>query len=405
MNDTKPILFSVVMLTYNHENFIERAIKSILEQDYWDTFEFFIFDDASIDNTQQIIERVTQKIPSHIIFQYIRHDKNIGSVANFNLAMKYVQGNLIVIADGDDISLPNRLSMLVNTHNKYNKSLYISNAWLLREEESIEHLSEYKFHSDFNLNNLSIDDIYTAKTPIFGASYIFHRNLFDKYQDVDATLVTYNNVDQQIFWRAYLENGIHYIHNQLLIYRIHKQGLSLNKANDFNQIKKVQYYLNRVGNIFCLMQYHPIASNKKLLEKVRLDFDCLVSILNHLESSKSFDELDNSVQIGYGDKIVFNGIPLKRNINDIKKLRLDEFIFVLNKIFLDKKLSNSNFFLIYDTCKKKEISKKEIVVLFYLLSKKSNMPLNLTIYDYISLTFTVLKKKCRVFNLKNRIIL
>lgn len=404
MNDTKSILFSVVMLTYNHENFIESAIKSIFKQDYQDVFELLVFDDNSTDNTQAIIEKVALEIPHHVIFKYVKHHKNIGSVVNFNFAMRCAQGNIIVIADGDDISLPNRLSVLTQIHRQYNKSLYVSNAWLLRLENSIESLNECKFYSDFNLSDLSIDDIYTEKTPIFGASYAFHRSLFDKYQEIDATLVTYNNVDQQIFWRAYLENGIHYIDNQLLIYRIHKQGLSLNKVNDFNQIKKIQYYLNRIGNIFCLMQYYPIESNKKLFEKIKLDFDNLISILRNFELSKNTDGL-NSIQLGYGNKIIFNGILLNRNINDIKKLRLDEFIFLLNKIFLDEKLSELNFFLIYNACKKKEISKKEIVVLFYLLSKRSTMPLDLTFYDYISLIFLVFKKKFRVLQLRNRITL
>lgn len=392
------------MLTYNHENFIEDAIKSIFNQNYQDFFEFFIFDDASTDNTQKIIESVVKKIPNHIIFKYIRHNENIGSVANFNLAMKYIRGELVVVADGDDISLPNRLEMLVDVHQKQKKSLYISNAWLLRAENKTISLKERKFYSDFNLNNLSIDDIYTKKTPIFGASYVFHKVLFDKYPEIDATLVTYNNVDQQIFWRAYLEEGICYLHNPLLIYRIHKQGLSLNKVNDFNQIKKIQYYLNRVGNILCLMQYYPSSAKQKFFKQIRLDFDYLITTIRHMESLKDFRDLD-SVQLGYGDKIILNGIHFGRNINDIIKLRLDEFIFVLNKLFLDKKLNEENFFIIYYACKNKQISKREIIVLFYLLGKKSVMPLNLTCYDCVSLILLLFKNNFRVFKLKNRITL
>lgn len=402
MNHTSPVLFSVIMLTYNHENFIEDAIESILRQDYQQSFEFFVFDDASVDGTREIIERISIQIPTHIIFQYVRHDKNIGSVANFNLAMSRARGDIIVVADGDDISLPCRLSVLASVHQKYQKSLYVSNAYLLRVENTIESFKESKFYSNFEFDDLSIGDIYTDKTPVFGASYAFHRELFDKYKEIDSTLVTYNNVDQQIFWRAYLENGIHYLHEQLLMYRVHKQGLSLNKVNDFDQIKKIQYYLNRIGNILCLMQYHPVGSKEILFEKIKLDFDCLISVLRHLELSQNFDE-SQSIQLGYGDAIIFNGICLVRNITELKKLRLDEFIFVLNKLFLDEKLNETNFFLIYNACKQKEISKSEIVVLFYLLSNKFTMPLKLTLYDYAALIFLICKNKMRVFRLRNRI--
>lgn len=392
------------MLTYNHEQFIEDAIKSIFKQDYQDTFEFVVFDDSSTDNTPEIIKRVALERPNHIIFKYVRHNQNVGSVANFNMAMKHMQGNIIVIADGDDISLPNRLSTLFDVHKIHNKSLYISNAQLLRISNVTESLDEYKFYANFNLDNLSIGDIYTEKTPIFGASYAFDKKLFDKYQEIDATLVTYNNIDQQIFWRAYLENGVYYLHDPLLMYRLHQQGLSLNKINDFGQIKKIQYYLNRIGNIVCLMQYFPIESKQELFEKIRLDFDNLISILRHLEMSNNFSE-SCDIQLGYGYKIIFNGISLNRTINDIKKLRLDEFICLLNRLFLDTKLSEENFFLIYNACKKKEISKREIIVLFYLLSKKLAMPLDLTFYEYVSLAFLICRKKLRVFGLKNRITL
>lgn len=403
MNTSNSVLFTVVMLTYNHGDFIEDAVRAILRQDYVNPFEFLIFDDASLDNTQEIIENITD-IPNHIIFRYVRHDTNIGSVKNFNFAMKCAKGDIIVIADGDDVSLPCRLSALANAHQRYKKSLYVSNAWLLRETSSKQTLDESKYYSNFNLNNISIDEISANKVPVFGASYAFHRDLFDKYKDVDVVWVTYNNVDYQIFWRAFLERGVCYLNEKLLIYRIHKKGLSLNKMNDFDLMQKIKYTLNKIGNMIHLLRYKPFELNELLFECIKVDFDNLISLLAYMEDLQNKDK-EVEIQLGYRDKIIFNGVYFDKNIDGLMKLRLDEYIFVLNKLFLDKKLSERNVFLIYNACKRKEISKREIVILFYLLSNKYTMPLNLTFYNYFSLIFLIFKNKMRVIKLRKRIVL
>lgn len=404
MSDSASMLFSVVMLTYNHEKFIKESVLSIFNQDYQESFEFIIIDDDSQDDNQVMIEQIIQGgIPAHIHLNYIKNPKNIGSVASFNLAMRNVMGDVIVVADGDDISLPSRLSKIASAHRAFDKSLYISNAWVLRQDRDYRPLSESKFYTKFDLSAISIHDIYTDKTPIFGASYAFHRSLLDDYGSIDPVWVTFNNIDQQLFWRAYLKKGACYLDEKLVIYKIHQGGMTLNKMNDFNQLKKIKYLLNRMGNMLYLFEYVDHKDQAILLDKIKHNFENATHLLDNGMMVVESKLLNADIQVGYNDSIIFNGVKVFRNIQSLKTLKLDEFIFVLSRLFLDQQLNQKNVDLIYDAFKHGKISKNDIIVLFYLLNPKRIRSLRITIIDVILLALGVLKNKMRVLKLFKRI--
>ena len=63
MNIGKDIDLVVALITYNHEKYISQAIKSILSQKTHYSFQIVIIDDASTDNTQEIVKKYQNKIP------------------------------------------------------------------------------------------------------------------------------------------------------------------------------------------------------------------------------------------------------------------------------------------------------------------------------------------------------
>jgi len=56
----KTPFFSVCIPTYNRANFLPQAIESVLAQDFTD-FELIICDNASTDNTQEVVEKYQDK--------------------------------------------------------------------------------------------------------------------------------------------------------------------------------------------------------------------------------------------------------------------------------------------------------------------------------------------------------
>lgn len=88
---------SIHMCTYNREHFIQQAIDSVLAQTYTD-FELLILDDASTDNTKEVV--LPYLIDTRI--RYITNEYNLGITKNRNKALSLSQGKYIAVLDSDD---------------------------------------------------------------------------------------------------------------------------------------------------------------------------------------------------------------------------------------------------------------------------------------------------------------
>lgn len=114
MND----LISVVVPAYNIENYIERCIKSILNQTY-SNIEVIIVDDGSTDNTGSIIDKYALKdhrvIPLH---------KENGGVSSARMeGIDRAKGEWIGFVDGDDVIEENMYEVLLNNAIEYNADI------------------------------------------------------------------------------------------------------------------------------------------------------------------------------------------------------------------------------------------------------------------------------------------
>ena len=98
---------SVIMPTYNVEEYVAEAISSILDQTFSD-FEFIIIDDGSTDKTLEIIKAFKD---SRIrLFQKL----HLGTVYQLNHGLEEARGEFIARQDSDDYSHPERFENQVN---------------------------------------------------------------------------------------------------------------------------------------------------------------------------------------------------------------------------------------------------------------------------------------------------
>lgn len=101
---------SVMMPVYNAEKFLSQALDSILNQDFQD-FHIVVSDDASTDNSVEIIKKYVEKYPDKITALF--NTSNIGVTENCNRALSYCQGKYVSLFAGDDIMLPGKFSKQV----------------------------------------------------------------------------------------------------------------------------------------------------------------------------------------------------------------------------------------------------------------------------------------------------
>ncbi len=103
---------SIVVPVYNAEKHISECLDSIMAQTLKPA-EVIVCDDASTDNSKQIIASYAKKYP-HLI-QYVFHNQNIGISKNFNSGLKKAAGNYVSLIAGDDYWLPEKLELEYKT--------------------------------------------------------------------------------------------------------------------------------------------------------------------------------------------------------------------------------------------------------------------------------------------------
>lgn len=101
---------AVLMPTYNCAKYLQESIDSILNQTYSD-FDFYIYDDCSTDETQNLI----QSFADDRIF-YIKNAKNLGIAKTLNLGLENLLPHYEYIArmDADDWAFPERFEKQIN---------------------------------------------------------------------------------------------------------------------------------------------------------------------------------------------------------------------------------------------------------------------------------------------------
>ncbi|MEO8235847.1 MAG: glycosyltransferase [Flavobacterium sp.] len=93
---------SVCMITYNHEQYITKAIEGVLMQETNFEYELVISNDNSPDKTDAIIQEIIAKHPKSNIIRYIKREKNLGMLNNSQETLKACEGEFIAICEGDD---------------------------------------------------------------------------------------------------------------------------------------------------------------------------------------------------------------------------------------------------------------------------------------------------------------
>jgi len=107
-------LISVIMASYNHEQFITESIEGVLNQTFAD-FELIIVDDGSFDNSREIIKKYAEQDPRICT---VFHEKNEGISKTYNDALDTAKGQYIALASSDDIWNKDKLKKQLEVLNK-----------------------------------------------------------------------------------------------------------------------------------------------------------------------------------------------------------------------------------------------------------------------------------------------
>lgn len=225
-------LVSVIVLTYKNFDNLEKNLNSIFFQTYKE-IEIIISDDGSINFDIEKIKELTKKAKKNIKnIKIIHHENNIGTVKNFNEAIKKSSGKYIIPLSQDDCFYSE--NVIENIINEFGESLVVTG---IREAyidgKFIEEFPLKKHRKRFEESNF-YEFLILNGNIISGASTYYRREVFQKYGYFDES---FKLLEDMPFYLKLLSNGekIKFINLKTIKYFL--GGISTSKIPNVNLTK------------------------------------------------------------------------------------------------------------------------------------------------------------------------
>ena len=242
----KEQIISVLIITYNHENFIKDCLESILCQKVDATIEILIGDDASTDNTPKILLDYYQKYPDNI--KLVLRKQNIGAAANIVDLLKKAKGNYVAFCEGDDFWISkDKLSMQLSFLQKSSDIGVVHDVLLVNENkiklpiQKLNWIRKKKFYS------LSTYDPY--KLPEHISSLMFKNSKKLNCLNIDMLICNRQTFDKMLYLIVLSQGNIGRVYKPLSAYRFMRSNSSnsivakMNNLRQTNTLSEMLIYL------------------------------------------------------------------------------------------------------------------------------------------------------------------
>ena len=243
------MLVSIIIPNYNHENFLDIRIQSILSQTY-KNFEIIILDDCSTDNSRSIIEKYrNNEHVTHIIYNEI----NSGSTfIQWERGFKLSKGELIWIAESDDSCEPNFLSTLVSKFANEKLALAFSRSMQIDQKGNSFGFfyTQEALNKDLNIEGKEMIFHYLSGTNIVvnASSALIRKDILLR---IEKDYMSFRGCGDWLFWILIVEKGdVSYVAKPLNLFRQHfnntTSSLDKSGANPI-EVYKIYMYLSDKG--------------------------------------------------------------------------------------------------------------------------------------------------------------
>ena len=337
------ILVSVYLLNYNYAKYIEKSIKSVLNQTF-KNFELIIIDDGSTDNSKKLISKYSEHPKIRIIYQ-----KNKGLISSSNIAIKASLGEFIIRLDADDYFDKNALSILYNEIKK-DKNIGIVYPNFYEVDENSKIISVVR--KDLSKSKRIKDNPGHGACCLIRKNFLLSENLYDeKFDRQDG----YN-----LWYKFYQKYKIQYVELPLFYYRQHKNNLTKNssdllktRSKIINNFYRKEKKLNNEDIICFIPVRGPSINNSCVsLKKIKKKF-LIVKIIDDILTVKEIKKIivissDTNIQ-----KVI------KKNFSNSKKV-------FFSKRLITESLENTSFkSSIYKSLKKMKTLPKFMMIRNY----------------------------------------
>jgi len=236
----KKLSVSVIVDTYNHAEFIEEAIDSVLNQTFPQSkMEILVVDDGSTDETSEKVKKYKDKI------KYI-HKGNGGQASAFNVGFKHAQGEYLVLLDADDLCMPERIEKAVNEfENHHSLAIVLNSRHIVGKNIDI-----WENHSEYHNLKLTENTIKEFTKCSYGSSRTsLRKSIVANILPIPECM----KLEADLYLLSILAFGnLSCLKEHLTLYRVHSSNLF--HTSDINKIplkiESIKAALDSIPSIF-----------------------------------------------------------------------------------------------------------------------------------------------------------
>ncbi len=279
-------IITVISPCYNSEKTLERCIDSIISQSIgFENIELILYDDASKDNTREIINSYFEKYDNIVsIFSDINQGPGVGK----DSAIEKASGKYIMFIDSDDEYDEKMCETLLNEIND-EIDIVSCNYKVLDGIYSSTVYSKYKDDYKSKSKSLLIHDDLIYLPSAIVVNRMFKRDIIIK-NNIKFTSI--RNGEDELFLRQYLLYSKNFIHlNNYVGYIIHKQDDSISKSQTIEDLFSYLLVCRKIKEI-----YDPFEIDMPRLLQGRINLFIqslyLYDILDNYDKKQLYDVLD-----------------------------------------------------------------------------------------------------------------
>lgn len=210
---------SVIVPNYNHAKYLRERIESILSQTYKD-FELIILDDASTDNSREIILEYAGKFPAIITSFNEQNSGNPGK--QWNRGVQLARGEFIWIAESDDFAENEFLRRAVSEIMKSEETgIVFCDTFILDEQKRIKYRFSDKMCTENNVKVLTINSFIRNPIPNV-SSVLFRKSAYLMAGGADTSMKFCG--DWLLYMKIRKSSGVVYIPEPLSTFRLHENS-------------------------------------------------------------------------------------------------------------------------------------------------------------------------------------
>jgi glycosyltransferase involved in cell wall biosynthesis len=224
-------LVSAIVDTFNHEEFVEQALNSVLGQGFSPAdLEILVVDDGSTDRTLEVLRKFADRVR-------ILQKQNGGQASAFNEAIPQARGEIVAFLDGDDWWASGKLSRVVEVFEKEPGVGVVGHGYYEYDQNTGRSVTVVPGCDQLSLNSVEDGRNFRNLMSFLGTSRVsIRKSLLGLVGLVPAGLVI--EADEFMSTMAVAKSGARLLREPLTFYRLHDRNLYQFRDSDARKVRR-----------------------------------------------------------------------------------------------------------------------------------------------------------------------